>query len=119
MGVGKDVAMAKTEYEAGITSSVNFWYAYVAGSDRWLTKPTAPTTGDITDLLAAPQVAYNGADDADALKKIATQAWLAALYEPAEAWAIVRRTGLTPKDPGYNAPTINKLPYPNYLGSAK
>ena len=114
MGVAKDIAMAKTEYEAGLTASVNFWYAYTKNSDTWTVKPTAPTPAQLTAFLTAPAVLYNGANDADALKKIATQGWLATLFEPAEAWAIVRRTGLTPKDPTFNpAVTANKLPYPN------
>ncbi len=58
-------------------------------------------------------MAYNGANDADALRKIATQAWLATLFQPWEAWAIVRRTGLTPKDPNYAPSVVNKLPYPD------
>lgn len=113
MGVAKNIALAKTEYEAGITSSVNFWYNYTQSAARWLTKPTAPTALQMTAFLNNPAVLYNGANDADALKKIATQAWLATLFEPAEAWAIVRRTGLTPKDPNYTPAVINKLPYPD------
>ncbi len=113
MGVAKNTALAKTEYEAGITSSVNFWYAYTQNAARWLTKPTAPTALQMTAFLTNPAVLYNGANDADALKKIATQAWLATMFEPAEAWAIVRRTGLTPKDANYTPAVINKLPYPD------
>ena len=113
MGVAKNIALAKTEYEAGITSSVNFWYAYTQNAARWLTKPTAPTVIQMTALLNNPSFLYNGASDADALTKIATQAWLATMFEPAEAWAIVRRTGLTPKDPTYTPAVVNKLPYPD------
>ncbi|MES2457590.1 MAG: SusD/RagB family nutrient-binding outer membrane lipoprotein [Bacteroidota bacterium] len=113
LGVAKNIGLAKTEYEAGITSSVNFWYAYTQNSQRWLTKPVAPTALQMTAFLNNPAVLYNGTNDADALKKIAVQAWLATLFEPAEAWAIVRRTGLTPKDATYTTPVINKLPYPD------
>lgn len=113
MGVAKDIVQAKTEYEAGIKASVDFWYAYTASSSTWSVKPTAPTAAQMTAFLTAPNVQYNGANDAEALKKIATQGWLAAIFEPAEAWSIVRRTGLTPKDPTYTpAVTANKLPYP-------
>lgn len=114
MGVGKNTSLAKTEYEAGITSSVNFWYAYANNSKAWLIKPIPPTALQMTAFLSNPAVLYNGGNDNDALTKIATQAWLATMFQPAEAWSIVRRTGLTPKDPSFN-PTyrVNKLPYPN------
>lgn len=113
MGVAKDIAKAKTEYEAGITASVNFWYAYTQLSTIWTTKPTAPTALQMTAFLTNPAVLYNGANDADALKKIATQSWLATMFQPAESWATARRTGLTPKDPTYNPSVVNKLPYPD------
>ncbi|MRG44718.1 SusD/RagB family nutrient-binding outer membrane lipoprotein [Chitinophaga sp. SYP-B3965] len=114
MGVAKDIAKAKTEYEAGITSSVNFWYAYTQLSTIWAaSRPTAPTAGQMTAFLTNPAVLFNGANDADALKKIATQSWLATMFQPAETWATVRRTGLTPKDPTYNPSVVNKLPYPD------
>jgi hypothetical protein len=113
MGVAANIVLAKSEYEAGITSSVNFWYAYTQLSATWTVKPTKPTALKMTAFLTNPAVLYNGANNADALKKIATQGWLATLFQPAEAWAIVRRTGLTPKDPTYNPTVVNKLPYPN------
>lgn len=113
MGVAKDIAKAKTEYEAGLTSSVNFWYGYTELSSVWTTKPAAPTGVQMTAFITNPAVAYNGGNDADALKKIATQAWLATMFQPWEAWAIVRRTGLTPKDPTYTPSVVNKLPYPD------
>ncbi|MGN7723735.1 SusD/RagB family nutrient-binding outer membrane lipoprotein [Chitinophaga sp. 22620] len=113
MGVAKDIVKAKTEYEAGIRSSVDFWYEYVKQSTIWLTKPTAPTALQITAMLANPKVLYNGANDADALRKIATQAWLATMFQPWEAWAIARRTQLTPRDPALPPLSINRMPYPD------
>ncbi|MGE7775396.1 SusD/RagB family nutrient-binding outer membrane lipoprotein [Chitinophaga sp. NPDC101104] len=113
MGVAKDIVKAKAEYEAGLRSSVAFWYGYANNSPFWGTKPAAPTALQMTAFLTNPKVLYNGANDADALRKIATQAWLATLFQPWEAWAIVRRTGLTPKDPNYAPSVVNKLPYPD------
>lgn len=116
MGVAADFAKATQEYNAGLTASVNFWYTYVSttNSGIWPTsaKPTlAPTA--LATFLAHPKVALIAGDNAGNLKKIVTQAWLAALWEQPEAWAIVRRTGLTPKAAGYNPQVFNKLPYPN------
>ncbi|MGX5818729.1 SusD/RagB family nutrient-binding outer membrane lipoprotein [Chitinophaga lutea] len=113
MGVAKDVVKAKAEYEAGLRASVDFWYAYTQLSSTWITKPVKPDAVAMTAFLNHPQVLYNGADDAGSLRKIATQAWLATMFQPWEAWAIVRRTGLTPKDPNYAPSVVNKLPYPD------
>lgn len=113
LGVAANPALAKTEYEAGLISSVNLWYGYAQNSSWWTVKPTPPTPAQLTAFVNHPAVLYNGSNQTDALKKIATQAWLATLYQPAEAWAIVRRTGLTPKDPSYTPTVVNKLPYPD------
>ncbi|WP_346317662.1 SusD/RagB family nutrient-binding outer membrane lipoprotein [Chitinophaga sp. YIM B06452] len=113
MGVAKNILKAKAEYEAGIRASVEFWYDYALRSEVWLTKPTAPTPAQMTAMLINPKVLYNGANDADALKKIATQAWLATMFQPWEAWAIVRRTQLTPRDPALPPLSINRMPYPD------
>lgn len=113
IGVAKDITKAKAAYEAGLRSSTDFWYGYAKNSEFWTSKPVPPTAGQMTAFLTNPKVAYNGANDADALRKIATQAWLATMFQPWEAWAIVRRTGLTPKDPNYTPSVVNKLPYPD------
>lgn len=113
LGVTKDIAKAKQEYEAGITSSVDFWYGYVNNSTTWLTKPAKPTAAQMDKFLKTASVAYDGSKDNEALTKIATQSWLANIYHPSEAWATVRRTGLTPKVAGYNPTTVYKFPYPS------
>ncbi|SEL67914.1 SusD/RagB family nutrient-binding outer membrane lipoprotein [Parapedobacter koreensis] len=113
MGIAQNTTLAKQEYEAGITASVDFWYAYAQNSQAWGVKPTPPTDAEMEAFLTNPDVAYDGSNNADALTKIATQAWIATLFEPAEAWAIVRRTGLTPLAPGTTRSTIYKLPYPD------
>ncbi len=116
MGVAADFAKANQEYRAGLTASVNFWYTYVATTNGGIWPGTAKPTLEadaLSNFLAHPKVALVGGDNAGNLKKIITQAWLAALWEQPEAWAITRRTGLTPKDANYNPQVFNKLPYPN------
>ncbi|MBO9620418.1 MAG: SusD/RagB family nutrient-binding outer membrane lipoprotein [Niabella sp.] len=116
MGVAADFTKATQEYNAGLTASVNFWYTYVATTNGGIwpagSKPTL-ATGALAAFLANPNVALVVGDNTGNLKKIITQAWLAALWESPEAWAIVRRTGLAPKDPNYSPQVFNKLPYPN------
>lgn len=118
-GVAANQAIAKTEYDAGLKASVDFWYSYVNNitTSIWpaSAKPGALSTTDWNNFINTPAVTYNVADPAATnYQKIIKQAWLATLWQPMEAWAIVRRTGATPKDPAYTSPyLVNKLPYPN------
>lgn len=114
MGVAADFAKADAEYKAGLTSSINFWYSYVTSSNGGIWPGTRPTLGgtEIATFLAHPRVALVAGDNTNNLKKIVTQGWLATLFEIPEAWAIVRRTGLTPKSATYVQPNVNKMPYP-------
>lgn len=114
MGVAADFAKANQEYQAGLTASVNFWYTYVAKSSSGIWPASKPVLGAnaIAAFLAHPRVALVAGDNTGNLNKIITQAWLAALWEAPEAWAIARRTGLTPKAANYNPQVFNKLPYP-------
>lgn len=114
MGVPADFAKANQEYRAGLTSSVNFWYTYVNTTTGGIWPAGKPVLGPtaIATFLANSKVALIPGDDAGNIKKIITQAWLAAIWEQPEAWAIARRTGLTPVYPGYAPQVLNKLPYP-------
>ncbi len=115
MGVAADFVKADTEYKAGLTSSVNFWYGYVASTTGGIWPANRPALGatELASFLAHPRIALVQGDNTNNLKKIVTQAWLATLFEMPEAWAIVRRTGLTPKSGTFVAPNINKMPYPS------
>jgi len=115
MGVAADFAKANQEYKAGLTSSVNFWYTYVNTTTGGVWPATKPVLGAtaIATFLANSKVALIPGDDTGNIKKIITQAWLAAIWEQPEAWAIARRTGLTPVYPGYAPQVLNKLPYPS------
>jgi len=121
-GVAANPTMAKSEYDAGLKASVDFWYGYVNNGTTsfWPStgvggKPGALSTTDWNNFINTPAVMYNVADPATTnYQKIVKQAWLATIWQPLEAWAIVRRTGITPKDPAYSSPdVVNKLPYPN------
>ena len=118
IGVGKDMAMAQTEYFAGITSSVNFWYKIAHNTnttnDAWSSvAPPTPNAGQMTDFLANPKVAFTGTDDAK-LNKIYAQEWLSYFREPWLAFNLWRRTGRTPREGNPAAySNFNRLPYPN------
>jgi len=98
-GVAVNMATAKTEYEAGVTASVNFWTTQAMNSAIWLVnKPTAlPNAAAITALLTNPKVLFN---TTQAVQQIYAQEWLDLFREPWEAWTLMRRTGnKTPMDP--------------------
>ncbi|HWK07978.1 MAG TPA: SusD/RagB family nutrient-binding outer membrane lipoprotein [Puia sp.] len=119
LGVGLNLATALTEYEAGITSSVNFWYKIAANTNTttedWAAvAPSAPTTAQMQTLFANSKVAFTGTA-ADAVTKIYAQEWLSFLRQPWLAFNLWRRTGSTPVDansnPSSTYKTFYRLPY--------
>ncbi|HEX5551619.1 MAG TPA: SusD/RagB family nutrient-binding outer membrane lipoprotein [Chitinophagaceae bacterium] len=119
LGVGKDLNAAQTEYYAGITSSVNFWYniAHHTNADTYddwaAVAPPMPTGAQMNAFLANPKVAFTGSDD-DKLNKIYAQEWLSFFREPWLAFNLWRRTGRTPRDGNPSAyATFYRIPYPN------
>jgi hypothetical protein len=74
---GLTPAQAAGFYNAGITASMQLF---------------GVSSAAITAYLAQPQVAYVGATQADRLKKIAVQKWLALYIDPIQAWSNFRRT---------------------------
>jgi hypothetical protein len=97
-GIGADMGVAQTEYEAGVTSSVTFWSTMAIKCPIWIVnKPAAvPSAGDISALLANPKVAFNSAN---AVQFIYAQEWIDLFRQPWVAWTLMRRTGgQTPAD---------------------
>ncbi|HEY9261459.1 SusD/RagB family nutrient-binding outer membrane lipoprotein, partial [Chitinophaga sp.] len=117
LGVAKNMVTAGTEYAAGITSSVNFWY-YIAHNtnvtnDNWsAVAPPSPTSAEMAAFMANPKVAFTGTDD-QKLNKIYAQEWLSFFRQPWLAYNLWRRTGRTPRD-GNPATYVNfnRLQYP-------
>ncbi len=119
LGVGQSVPNAQTEYQAGITSSVNFWYNIAATtndpSENWsAVAPPPPTNVQMTALFNNPKVAFTGTST-DAVTKIYAQEWLASFRQPWLAFNLWRRTGNTPVDPASVPTSTNatfyRLPY--------
>jgi hypothetical protein len=105
-GVGKNSAMAKSEYEAGVKASINFWVKLAMNTAKWVVgKPTAmPTDDELNTVLADPKVVYGLGDEAGSLKKIYTQYWIDGFRQAGEVWTLYRRTGgMLPKDPENDA----------------
>ncbi|MCF0049375.1 SusD/RagB family nutrient-binding outer membrane lipoprotein [Dyadobacter sp. LJ53] len=97
-------AAAKTWYEAGVKSSLD-WYNEV-GQKSQLTNYTPMTAAEITTYMAQPDIAFN---PAKAMDQIGSQSYLNFMKQPQEGWALYKRTGYP------NATTVVPLPRVTYL----
>lgn len=98
-GVATNMTTAKNEYNAGITTSVNFWTNQAINSAVWVeNKPSGlPGATVINNLLNNPKVVFN---TTTAVQQIYAQEWIDLFRQPWEAWTLMRRTGnQTPMDP--------------------
>ncbi len=115
VGVAVNMAKAQEEYEAGIRSSIDYWFG-VAEFSRdfgdnysWRDVPARPTDAEIDAMLANPKVAWN---DANALGLIYNQHWLSHIRQPLQAWSLYRQTKMTPQSGGLEF-VFNRLTYPS------
>jgi hypothetical protein len=98
-GVAANMTTAQTEYNNGITTSVNFWTQQAINSQIWVVNnPTVlPSQATINAMLANPIVQFNSST---ALQQIYAQEWIDMFRQPWDAWTLMRRTGgMTPMDP--------------------
>ncbi len=102
---------AGTEYTAGITSAVNFWYFIAHNTnvtnDAWSSvAPASPTPVQMAAFLANPKVAFTGTDD-QKLDKIYAQEWLSFSASPGSL--IIYGEG-----PAAHHVTVTRLPTWNF-----
>lgn len=111
-GVAQNMATAKTEYEAGVRSSLTFWSTMAYTSPIWMVnKPASAVPDDATvnAVLTNPKVAFNAAN---AVSLIYAQEWIDLFRQPWVAWTLMRRTGgATPAD------QVNPAGYTQNYGS--
>lgn len=115
IGVAADPTAADIEYMNGINASVEWWMQL---SDRL----RLPISGvKFTDKITIPQNlsaasvlmkfgSWNTTTDEEKLRFIYIQRWIDAFRQPWEAYAEVRRIGMTP-EPGV-VPAHFRMPYP-------
>lgn len=101
-------AAAKTYYENGIRADMDVYILFPNG--------TAVTTAEKDAYLAHQMVAYN---EADGLRLINTQYWIANILNGGEAWANFRRSGFPALSPNLfntnlNGGFVRRLSYPDY-----
>lgn len=94
IGTAANQATAQTEYNSGVTASLNFWTSIAYNSAKWaVNKPAAATAtpGQVSTLLS--NVAYDMGSPANALKQIYAQLWIDQYRQPWDTWTLLRRTG--------------------------
>lgn len=114
VGVSANMTKAKEEYEAGIKSSINYWYDIANFSKNfgddysWQNVPATPDAAAIDAMLNNPKVKW---DDANALQLIYTQRWISHFRQVPQAWSLWRQTKMTPQQ-GDEVVTFNRTMYP-------
>lgn len=115
IGVAQNPEQADIEYMNGINSSVEWWLDVAEGSTLPLSGIAFPDKINIPNWLNASSIlgvfgSWNATTDEEKLKFIYTQRWIDSFLQPQEAYALARRTNLTPRE----GDPINhfRLPYP-------
>lgn len=115
IGLPQNDGMATIEYQNGIDSSVKWWKSVADNSELPNSGITFPEMIQIPPTLGKATILQvfglgNASSVEEKLKFIYTQRWLDAFRQPWEAYALTRRTGLTPRE----GDPINhfRLPYP-------
>jgi hypothetical protein len=115
IGLPQDPDLADIEYMNGINSSIEWWMGVIANSKL-------PTSGLLfTDMVNIPSEIgastvlnvfgfWNATSDEEKLEFIYAQRWLDAFRQPWEAYALTRRTGMTPREG--NPIDHFRMPYP-------
>ena len=95
LGVAANASIAQTEYNTGVTLSVNFWTTMAINSPRWMRcKPTGlPDATTMNAFSCNPAGAFDAADAAHALQQIYGQEWIIMFRQPWDAWTLMKRTG--------------------------
>jgi len=115
IGVAIDKDQADIEYMNGINSSAEWWMMVAENSKLPSSGMTFPDMIPIPSNLNPASVlmrfgSWNATTEEEKLQYIYTQWWLDAFRQPWEAYALARRTGMTPREG--DPITHYRLPYP-------
>ena len=115
IGLPLDPDQADIEYMNGINSSIDYWMEVANNSRLPVSGQKFPDMISIPPNLDAISVlnvfgSWMAGSDEEKLRNIYTQRWLDAFRQPWEAFALTRRTNMTPRE----GDPINyfRLPYP-------
>ncbi len=115
IGLPMDLDMADIEYMNGINASIGFWKDVAEGSSLPLSGQKFRNLIQIPPSLGVTSVlnvfgSWNATSDEEKLRNIYTQRWLDAFRQPWEAYALTRRTNMTPREG--DAIQHFRMPYP-------
>lgn len=115
IGLPMDPDLADIEYMNGIDSSIEFWMGVADGSKLPLSGMKFPEEVEIPESLNTASVlnvfgSWMASSDDEKLRFIYAQRWLDAFRQPWEAYALTRRTNMTPRE---GDPIAHfRMPYP-------
>ncbi len=111
IGIGPDPGMAQGLYAEGMVASMTYWQNIVKNTARWVNHQPFLGEWDFYAVLANPMTDIFSASTEQQLRMIYAQRWLDAFRQPAEAFALARRTLATPRT---GTPlSFFRLPYPD------
>lgn len=115
IGVAQDRDMADIEYMNGINASVEWWRKVAESSQLPLSGLKFRDMVSIPQNLNAAKVlmhfgSWNATTDEEFLGFIYTQCWIDMFRQPWDAYALARRTGMTPREG--DALNHFRMPYP-------
>ena len=108
LGVGMDIGLAEEITYETIVTSLQFWQNVVTGSSIWENQPPILSIGEMFAVANHPRLFIFSLDNK--LELIYAQRWLDAFRQPWEAFALWRRTGMTPRTG--DAPEYYRFAYP-------
>ncbi len=108
LGVPMDEGNAMAEYTTSVVASIKFWQKMVTGSSIWTNGPTILSEGEIFAVVNQPRL--NIFTNDNKLEMIYAQRWIDAFRQPWEAYALWRRTNMTPRTG--DAPAYYRFSYP-------
>ena len=106
LGVAADLPTAQFEYDFGIAASINFWQGVKNGTGIWMN--ASPDLVNVYEYINHPKVSIYSTETP--LEYIYRQRWIDAFRQPWEAYALLRRTGQTPREGAL--PEHYRFPYP-------
>jgi len=111
IGVVADAALAGQEYTLGMLESLEYWQNLAVNSTIWQNKPEILGTAALFGVSQHPKYALQfGASQEESLRKIYAQRWIDSFRQPWEAYSLLRRTHMLPREKVDN--TLLRFQYP-------
>ena len=113
IGVAKDPGTATSAFLDGIQFSLDFWQhvmnnSHLPTGTPFSTNITVPS--DLNFISVQNNIGFFSGNEEEQLREIYTQCWIDMFRQPQEAFALARRTGMTPHE---GAPSeVYRFPIP-------